>query len=81
MIVLSPTELHRQVRRSLLLGILLGAAVFALAINLAKGEVPVPAAPAEDPRMEKLCHWPSKPGEGLVAVMDEHGIRRCWELR
>lgn len=41
---------------------------------------PVKADPA-DPRLDKLCHWPSKPGSGLVAVVDENGVRRCWELR
>lgn len=76
MIVLTEREYHNCAIKGLVGGLLIALAIYISALLLK----PEPVAPPSDPRMDKLCHWPSAPGEALIAFVDETGKRRCFEL-
>ena len=77
----SDAELLDREVRQWWLGFAVGCLVLAFAAFFAVYLLqPNPPAVSKDPRMDKLCHWPAKPGEGMVALVLEDGTKRCFEL-
>ena len=67
--------------RSYWAGVVVGFSAAAIGLALIVWLTYPAAVPAsQDPRMDKLCHWPSKPGEGMAALVLEDGTKRCFEL-
>lgn len=75
MIVLHPCELDRIKLRRWVAGAMLGAAVAIGAVNAL-----APAAPVLDPRMERICGWPTLEGE-YMWVMVRGGKVDCGRYR
>ena len=78
----SDSYLVETQRRGWQVGFLTGVAVCFLVglVLLRLFSAPAAVSAPQDPRMDKLCHWPAKPGEGMVALVLEDGTKRCFEL-